>query len=257
MSAPILQVEGLSGGYGPLDVLRNVSLNVRAGEIVALLGANGAGKSTLLNAIVGFLPRMTGRVDFEGHSIVGRPTEQLVMLGLALVPERRQLFGAMTVEENLMLGAYASPRDRMRRIEAQYARFPILGERRRQLARTMSGGQQQMLAIARALVALPRVLLLDEPSLGLAPLIVAQVFSEVEAIRAAGGTVLIVEQNATAALRIADRAYVMKTGRIVEDRPAAELLADDAIAQAYLGGGGRAETMEVRLRAKAATFRAR
>lgn len=255
MSAPILRLEGLSGGYGAIDVLRDVDLAIHPGEIVALLGANGAGKSTLLNAIVGFLPRMTGVVELEGRPIMGLASERLVKLGLALVPERRQLFGAMTVEENLMLGAYSSPQNLRHKVEAQYARFPILGERRRQLAQTMSGGQQQMLAIARGLIASPRVLLLDEPSLGLAPLIVAQVFAEIRSIREAGGTVLVVEQNAAAALRIADRAYVMKTGRIVEDRTAAEFLADDTIAQTYLGGGAGSETMEVRLRAKARRLR--
>ena len=257
MSAPLLRVERLSGGYGRLDVLRDVSINVRAGEIVALLGANGAGKSALLNAIVGFLPRLGGVIEFEGQSLVGRPTEQFVKLGLGLVPERRQLFSSMTAEENLMLGAYAAPRDMRRRIDAQYTRFPILGERRRQLARTMSGGEQQMLAIARALIASPRLLLLDEPSLGLAPLIVQQVFAEIQSIRAAGGTILLVEQNATAALRISDRAYVMKTGRIVDDRSASDLLSDDTIAQTYLGGGQGQDTMESRLRAKAAVLRAR
>lgn len=255
MSAPILRVDGLSGGYGALDVLHDVRLRIWPGEIVALLGANGAGKSTLLNAIMGFLPRMTGAVECLGCSLVGMPSERLIGLGLALVPERRQLFGAMTVEDNLRLGAYSSPQAIRRRMDEQFARFPILGERRRQLARTMSGGQQQMLAIARALMADPRVLLLDEPSLGLAPLIVAQVFDEIRAIRASGGTVLIVEQNAAAALRIADRAYVMKTGRIVEERRAAELLADDTIAETYLGGSAGSGTMEDRLRARAASHR--
>lgn len=255
MSAPILRVDGLSGGYGAINVLHDIAVEICPGEIVALLGANGAGKSTLLNAIVGFLPRMTGVVEFLGRSIVGMPSERLVGLRLALVPERRQLFGAMTVEENLTLGAYSNPQNLKRRIEEQYARFPILGERRRQLARTMSGGQQQMLAIARALMANPRVLLLDEPSLGLAPLIVAQVFAEIRAIQAAGGTVLIVEQNAAAALRIADRAYVMKAGRIVDGRTAAELLADDTVAETYLGGSTGAGRMEDRLRMRAARLR--
>lgn len=255
MIAPLLRVDGLSGGYGGLDVLRGVSLTVAAGEIVALLGANGAGKSTLLNAVVGLLPRRKGLVELRGRSIASTPTNRLVRLGLALVPERRQLFGAMTVEENLTLGAYSSPRDLRRRLDEQYARFPILGDRRRQLARTMSGGQQQQLALARALITAPALLLLDEPSLGLAPLVVASIFEQVEAIRNAGGTVLLVEQNAHAALRIADRAYVMKNGSIADHRGAADLLADDTVAQAYLGGGPGGESMEARLRARAVQLR--
>ena len=257
MTDAALAVMGLSGGYGRTAVLRHVDVEVRNGEIVTLLGANGAGKSTLLNAILGLLPQLQGHVAFQGREIVGMPTERIVRLGIGLVPERRQLFGSMTVEENLMLGAFIDPRRTSEGIAAQYARFPILGERRRQLAGTMSGGQQQMLAIARALMSSPRLLLLDEPSLGLAPLVVLQIFRVVQEIRDAGSTVLLVEQNANAALRIADRAYVMKTGQIVDHGDAATLRADGAVAEAYLGGGAGGDSMESRLRATAAALRGR
>ena len=257
MTAAVLAVTGLSGGYGRTAVLRNVDVEVHEGEIVTLLGANGAGKSTLLNAILGLLPQLQGHVAFHGRELVGMSTERIVRLGIGLVPERRQLFGSMTVEENLMLGAFIDPRRTSEGIATQYARFPILGERRRQLAGTMSGGQQQMLAIARALMSSPRLLLLDEPSLGLAPLVVRQIFRVVQEIRDAGSTVLLVEQNANAALRIADRAYVMKTGQIVDHGDAAALLADDAVAEAYLGGRVGGDSMESRLRAKAVALRGR
>jgi branched-chain amino acid transport system ATP-binding protein len=257
MTVPLLGVEGLSGGYGLTEVLHNVSLQVRGGEIVALLGANGAGKTSLLNAVLGLLPAIRGSVKYRGESLAGA-TEQIVRRGISLVPERRQLFGTMTVEENLRLGAYTR-KDRAGirpLLEQQYVRFPILAERRRQLAQTMSGGQQQMLAIGRALMSEPNLLLLDEPSLGLAPLIVGQVFEEIMRIRDAGGTVLLVEQNARAALRVATRAYVMETGRVGPAREAADMLADSAIATAYLGGGDDAEGMEQRIRRKADAYRA-
>jgi len=255
MTMPLLEVEGLSGGYGPTETLHEVSLQVRAGEIVALLGVNGAGKTSLLNAIMGFLRVTKGSVKYRGAPIAAA-TEQIVRRGISLVPERRQLFDAMTVEENLRLGAYTrTDRTEIRQLlEQQYARFPILAERRRQLARTMSGGQQQMLAIARALMSAPDLLLLDEPSLGLAPLIVGQVFEEIVRIRHTGGTVLLVEQNARAALRIATRAYVMETGRVGVAREAADMLADSAITTAYLGGGDGLEGMEQRIRRRADAY---
>jgi branched-chain amino acid transport system ATP-binding protein len=248
----MLSLFQVSGGYGRADVLHEVSIEVAPGEIVTIVGANGSGKSTLLSAILGLLPHMRGEIQFCGKPIQNWPTEQIVRQGLCLVPERRQLFGSMTVEENLALGAFVvSSRSIVRRrIGEQYRRFPILEERRRQLARTFSGGQQQMLAIARGLMSSPSLLLLDEPSLGLAPLIVQQVFIEIQKIRDAGGTVLLVEQNAAAALRIADRAYVMKGGRMVDSRTPRELLADRNFAQAYLGGA-EGESMESRIRSRA------
>ncbi len=248
----MLSVLEVSGGYGRTSVLRDVSLDIAPGEIVTIVGANGSGKSTLLSAVLGLLPNVRGEILFRGKPIQNLPTEQIVRLGLCLVPERRQLFGSMTIEENLALGGFvAGSRIVLKqRIAEQYRRFPILEERRRQLARTFSGGQQQMLAIARGLMSSPSLLLLDEPSLGLAPQIVQQVFVEIQKIRDAGGTVLLVEQNAAASLRIADRAYVMKGGRIVDRHAPRELLADSNFAQAYLGGA-EGESMENRIRSRA------
>jgi branched-chain amino acid transport system ATP-binding protein len=253
-----LTLEDVSGGYGRTEVLRNVTLTVGVGEIVTILGANGAGKSTLLNGILGLLPRKSGRLTFHRQSIGELRTEEIVRLGICLVPERRQLFGTMTVQENLSIGAFVSTsRLQLRhRLAEQYARFPILQERRRQLARTMSGGQQQILAIARGLMSAPKLLLLDEPSLGLAPLIVQQVFQEIQRLRDAGTTILLVEQNASAALRIADRAYVMSGGGIVDERKARDLLADRTVAEAYLGGAD-GDSMERRIRLKAAAIAGR
>jgi branched-chain amino acid transport system ATP-binding protein len=251
----VLALANVCGGYGRTEVFRDVTLTVGEGEIVTLLGANGAGKSSLLNGILGLLPRRTGQLIFDGRNIGELRTEQIVRLGLCLVPERRQLFGTMTVEENLLIGAFASssgPGNR-RRLAEQYARFPILQERRRQLARTMSGGQQQMLAIARGLMSEPKLLLLDEPSLGLAPIIVSQLFQEVRRLRESGTTILLVEQNASAALRIADRAYVMSGGRIIDERKPTELLADRKVTEVYLGGAD-GDSMEQRIRLKAAAF---
>jgi branched-chain amino acid transport system ATP-binding protein len=250
-----LALQGVRGGYGRTDVLRDVTLTVGEGEIVTLLGANGAGKSTLLNGILGLLPRKSGQITARGQNIDALRTEQIVRLGVCLVPERRQLFGTMTVEENLLVGAFVSasgPQNR-RRLAEQFDRFPILKERRRQLAQTLSGGQQQMLAIARGLMSAPALLLLDEPSLGLAPLIVQQVLQEIQRLRDGGATILLVEQNAIAALRIADRAYVMSGGRIVDERRPQDLLADRKVAEAYLGGAD-GDSMERRIRLKAAAL---
>jgi len=251
----MLQLERVSSGYGRSPVLHEVSLEVRAGEIVALIGANGAGKSTLLNTVMGLVRRTAGSIRFEEREISALGTPSIVRTGLAQVPERRQLFGTMSVEENLRMGAYARRGDVAARLAAQYALFPILGERRRQRAETLSGGEQQMLAIARANMAAPRLLLLDEPSLGLAPLLVARIMQEVARLRAAGGTVLVVEQNARAVLAIADRAYVMENGRITHAAAAAELLSDRSIQDAYLGGAGASSrAAEARIRKRRAAI---
>jgi branched-chain amino acid transport system ATP-binding protein len=249
----LLDLDRISSGHGRTLVLHEVSLTVNEGEIVALIGANGAGKSTLLNTIMGIVPLADGDIRFDGASIARRSTPAIVRSGLAQVPERRQLFGAMTVEENLRLGAYTRD-DRAgvaATLEEQFKQFPILQERRRQAAQTLSGGEQQMLAIARAMMSRPRLLLLDEPSLGLAPLMVTRIMDQIVALRAGGGTVLIVEQNARAALVTADRGYVLENGRIAMSGQAAELLGNPAVQDAYLGGqGGGARAIETRIREK-------
>lgn len=251
----MLVLTKVSGGYGRSNVLHDVSITVGKGEVVAIVGANGAGKSTLLRAILGLLPHSTGHVQFLGDPVRGLMTEQIVRRGLCLVPERRQLFERMTVEENLALGGFMveARREIRARMERQFTRFPVLAERRRQAAQTLSGGQQQMLALARGLMSEPVLLMLDEPSLGLAPIVVQQIFSEIQNIKAMGGTVLLVEQNAAAALRIADRAYVMKEGRIIDDRAPSELLADKDFSQTYLGGL-EDDSMERRIRSKATSY---
>jgi branched-chain amino acid transport system ATP-binding protein len=252
MSA-LLELSAVASGHGLTPVLHGVSLEVAAGEIVALIGANGAGKSTLLNTIMGLVTLSAGDIRFDGTSIGRLATPAIVRAGLAQVPERRQLFGTMTVEENLRMGAYTR-RDRAdvaASLEEQFRQFPILSERRRQAAQTLSGGEQQMLAIARAMMSQPRLLLLDEPSLGLAPLLVAQIMGQIEALRAAGGTVLVVEQNARAALGIADRGYVLENGSITVSGKAADLADNRIIQDAYLGGeGGSSRAVEERIRAK-------
>ncbi len=252
MSA-FLELERVSSGYGRTPVLHEVLLNVGRGEIVALIGANGAGKSTLLNTVMGLVAISGGEIRFDGRPISRFATSAIVRAGLAQVPERRQLFGTMTVEENLRMGAYARP-DRVAfasALEVQFRHFPILRERRHQPSRTLSGGEQQMLAIARAMMSQPRLLLLDEPSLGLAPLLVPRIMSQILALRNAGGTVLVVEQNARAALNIADRGYVMENGRITVSGKAAELLGNPAVQDAYLGGqGGGLRAFEERIRLK-------
>ena len=249
----LLELDRITSGYGRLPVLREVSLTVGAGEIVALIGANGAGKSTLLNTIIGLVPLTEGDIRFDGRSIARLPTAAVVRAGIAQVPERRQLFGAMTVEENLRLGAYLCA-DRTSVADAmaeQFQQFGVLQERRRQLAQTLSGGEQQMLAIARAMMSRPRLLLLDEPSLGLAPLLVERIMAQIVALRAAGGTVLVVEQNARAALDIADRGYVLENGRVTLTDAASALLGNPAVQDAYLGGqGGSARAIEQRIRGK-------
>ncbi len=237
----MLELEGVSAGYGRLVALRDVSLEVPSGRVATVIGANGAGKTTLLRVISGLLPPRSGRVRLAGQDITGWPAERVVAAGVAHVPERRQLFGSMRVEDNLLLGAYLRLRREPRRrveedLERVYELFPRLRERRRQVAATLSGGEQQMLAIGRALMARPQVLLLDEPSLGLAPLLVRELFRVVCRLRDQGYTVLLVEQNAHQALRVADVAYVMETGTVTLKGSGAELLATPQVQVAYLGG---------------------
>jgi branched-chain amino acid transport system ATP-binding protein len=241
----MLNVRNLEAGYGPLKVLRQVSLHVAAGEIVTLIGANGAGKSTLLRALAGLLTPSGGEVLFDGEPIRGLAAERVVGRGIALVPEGRQVFAAMTVRENLLLGGYVAARrgrageGTARALEAVHALFPVLRERDAQLAGTLSGGEQQMLAMGRALMTDPRLLMMDEPSMGLAPLVVRDIFRAVARLRDEGRTVLLVEQNARAALRIADRGYVIETGRLVLEGEAGFLLNDREVQRAYLGKGYR------------------
>jgi branched-chain amino acid transport system ATP-binding protein len=232
----LLEIEGLASRYGRIEALHGVSLAVEAGELVALVGANGAGKTTLLRAISGVQPASGGRIRFAGVEITRVSPARRVRLGIAQVPEGRQVFGPLSVEDNLRLGAYARPRsEAARALDEVYGRFPVLAARRRQPAGTLSGGQQQMLAIGRALMARPRCLLLDEPSMGLAPLLVAEIFAAIRGLKAAGTTILLVEQNAYAALAIADRGYVMETGAIVLTESGAALLRNDRVKAAYLG----------------------
>ncbi|HEY8370039.1 MAG TPA: ABC transporter ATP-binding protein [Thermodesulfobacteriota bacterium] len=236
-ASALLTVDDLTAGYGGLPALRGVSLEVRAGEIVALVGANGAGKTTLLKTIAGLLPPESGRITFEGQRLDGRPAHAVVRAGIALVPEGRRLFAKLTVRENLLLGAYVQRDERTRRqaLDEVFALFPILAERAGQTAGTMSGGEQQMLAIARGLMSRPRLLLLDEPSLGIMPRLVSRIYDTLAAINRQGLTVLLVEQNVHAALALASRAYVIQTGRMVLDGPAQELLGTEVVRRAFLG----------------------
>ena len=236
----LLTLAGVNAYYGRLHILKGVSMHVNTGDIVALLGANGAGKSTALRVISGLLRPSSGKIGFDGHDIGGRPAEALVRLGITQVPEGRQIFGPLSVHDNLTLGAYTRLRAGCRpdveaNLERVYAMFPILAERRRQRGGSLSGGEQQMLAIGRALMAEPRLLLLDEPCLGLAPRMAQQIMQTVSALRDHGTTVLLVEQNVRAALRIADRGYVMETGKIVLEGTADELLRNREVRRAYLG----------------------
>ena len=232
----MLVVDGLSAGYGGLQILQDISLRVDTGEIVALIGANGAGKTTTLRTISGLVSPTAGSIELDGTVISGQGPHAIVRAGLVHVAEDRELFGGMTVRENLLMGAYTrSNAERAETLEEVHELFPILGERRSQQAETLSGGQQQMLAIGRALMARPRLLMLDEPSLGLAPLLVQQVFDTVEDIRSRGITVLIVEQNAVQTLKLADRAYVLENGQVTLDGDASELLDDPRVRSAYLG----------------------
>jgi branched-chain amino acid transport system ATP-binding protein len=234
----VLELRELRAAYGPIEALRGVDLEVRAGELVCLLGANGAGKSSTLRAISGLVRPTSGRIVFDGRAITGLPPATILEAGIAHCPEGRRVFPYLTVEENLAMGAYVR-RDRaaiVADLDRVCAHFPILAERRRQAAGTLSGGEQQMLAIGRALMARPRLILFDEPSLGLAPTIVEMTFAIIADIRRQGTTVLMVEQNAYLALRMADRGYVMENGRIVLSGPARNLLSDDHVRRVYLGG---------------------
>jgi len=234
---PMLQINGVSAGYGSFQALFDVSLEVRAGESVAVIGPNGAGKTTLLRAISRLIDARSGEMSMEGRSYNQMPAHEVISLGIAQVPEGRRLFPRLTVEDNLRMGAFlpAARAEYPRRLEMVYSLFPRMKERRLQLAGTMSGGEQQMCAIGRALMSGPKLLLLDEPSAGLAPVIVQSIFEVIRKMSAEGYTVLIVEQNIQQVLKVVDRAYLLETGRIRASGPAAELLASDEIRRAYLG----------------------
>lgn len=229
----MLEIANLSSCYGRIPALAGVSLDVRSGELVALVGANGAGKTTLLRTISGVQPASGGSIRFDGQDLARLPARARVQLGIVQVPEGRQVFGPMSVEDNLRLGAFARGSDT--HLEPVLELFPVLAEKRREAAGNLSGGQQQMLAIGRALMARPRLLLLDEPSMGLAPRLVAEIFARIAALRRLGTTILLVDQNARAALGIADRGYVMETGRIVLGGGARDLLRNPQVQRAYLG----------------------
>ncbi|MCF4150950.1 ABC transporter ATP-binding protein [Dethiosulfovibrio sp. F2B] len=235
---PLLSVRGLEVSYGAIKALLGVDLDVYEGEIVSVIGANGAGKSTLMNAIMGDVPRQAGEVSLEGKPLSSK-SFQVVHQGVSLSPEGRKVFAPLTVEENLMMGAF--PRqDRLeihRTLAHVFELFPRLEERRQQYAGTLSGGEQQMLAIGRALMSAPRVLLLDEPSLGLAPIVIKDIFKELKTINEGGMTILLVEQNARQALMLSHRAYVLQTGRVTMEGPSKELLANPEVEAAYLGTG--------------------
>jgi branched-chain amino acid transport system ATP-binding protein len=233
----MLDLKGIDAGYGAFQALFGISMQVNAGEAVAVIGANGAGKTTLMRVISGMLPASSGTMAMEGTDLRATPPHKVIELGIAHVPESRRLFPRLSVEDNLRLGAFIpSARTQFaERLEYVYGLFPRLKERRSQLAGTMSGGEQQMCAIARALMSKPKLVLLDEPSMGLAPVIVQQVFELVRRIRAEGYTVLIVEQNVSQVLKVADRAYLLEVGRIVQSGGAAELAASDDIRKAYMG----------------------
>jgi branched-chain amino acid transport system ATP-binding protein len=255
--ATMLAIDNLAVYYGRVRAVREASLRVAQGEIVTLVGANGAGKTSLLNAVAGLAPAATGSIQFDGATIAGLPAHALARRGLGYVPEGRQTFGTMTVYDNLLLGAFGQARggwgllgpasrfaatDKVAaNLERVYALFPVLRQRSSQRAGSLSGGEQQMLAIGRALMGSPRLLLLDEPSVGLAPQLVREIIALVGRLREAGLTVLLVEQDAVAALRVADRGYVMERGRIVMEGPAAELLASERVRHAYLGKTGVAK----------------
>ena len=233
----ILKVGDINVYYGAIHAIKGVSFEVNEGEVVTLIGANGAGKSTILKTVAGLLSSRTGSVQFMGKSLGGIPAHKIVPMGLALVPEGRQIFLQMTVEENLQMGAFTRPADEYdASIADVYQRFPRLKERQNQVAGTLSGGEQQMLAMGRALMSKPSLLMLDEPSMGLAPILVEQIFDIVRELNQHGTTILLVEQNANMALSVAHRGYVLETGKIVATGTGAELLEDEAVKKAYLGG---------------------
>ncbi|MBL8361440.1 MAG: ABC transporter ATP-binding protein [Rubrivivax sp.] len=236
--AALLQVTDLHAGYGRAEVLTGLNFRLEKGQVVTIIGPNGAGKSTTLNALMAVLPSR-GQVVFDGTDLSDVTLEERVMLGLALVPEKRELFGTMPVEDNLVLGGYRAMKQRVPDwkggLERVYTLFPRLKERRTQLAGTLSGGERQMLAVGRALMSSPKLLMLDEPSLGLAPLVVREIFRIIETLREAGTSILLVEQNARAALEVADHGYVLETGAIALEGPAAELAGDPRVVETYLG----------------------
>jgi len=234
----LLQVKNLRCGYGSLEVVHGISLHVCAGEIVGLLGANGAGKSSLLKSVIGLLPPSQGEIRLDGRPIRGEAAWRSVSHAMVLVPEGKMIFADLTVRENLLIGGYRNP-DRVLQLEIVFDRFPLLRQRANQWGGTLSGGEQQMLALGRALMARPKILLLDEPSLGLAPLMVKEVFGEILKMKDQGLTVLLVEQNVAATLQVADRAYVMETGDIILEGPAEDLMHNPEVRRAYLGKGGK------------------
>jgi branched-chain amino acid transport system ATP-binding protein len=237
MTAPLLELSQLAVAYGGIQAVKGIDLVVRQGELVCLIGANGAGKTTTLKGICGMLPVKSGTIRYDGHDITGRPAFELVRNGLAMVPEGRGVFGALTIEENLAMGAYVrTDRDGIANdVDRVFGLFPRLKERRRQTAGTLSGGEQQMLAMGRALMSRPRLLLLDEPSMGLAPLMVRKVFETVLAVSGEGVTILLIEQNAKLALEVSHRGYVMESGELTLEGDAASLLHDPKVRAAYLG----------------------
>jgi len=233
----LLKVEDIHVYYGNIHAIKGISFEVNEGEIVTLIGANGAGKSTTLNTVAGLLKPRSGQIFFDGKNINSTPASKAVSLGMALCPEGRRIFQQMTVRENLEMGGYTRPASEISdSLDNVFSRFPRLLEREKQVAGTLSGGEQQMLAMGRALMSKPKLLMLDEPSMGLAPILVEQIFDIIAELHAAGTTILLVEQNAQMALSIANRAYVIGTGKITMSGPAAEVLADDRVRAAYLGG---------------------
>ncbi|MBM9604730.1 ABC transporter ATP-binding protein [Desulfopila inferna] len=235
----MLKIRNLESGYGKLKVLKHISMHVDTGEIVTIIGANGAGKTTLLSIISGLVKANSGEMIFDGSNISGLAPSKIPALGCVMVPEGRQVFATMTVEENLILGGHVlrkgGKKALLEQLDHQYQLFPVLRERRDQLAGTLSGGEQQMLAMGRALMSKPSLVMMDEPSTGLAPLIVKEIFQIIERLRDEGNTVLLVEQNAKAALAIADRGYVLETGKVIAQGAAEDLLANSAVQRAYLG----------------------
>jgi branched-chain amino acid transport system ATP-binding protein len=238
----MLTIKSVHTYYGSIHALKGVSLHVRSGETVALIGANGAGKSTLVNTICGLVPSRKGTVDFQGKAIHTLSPEDIVREGIALVPEGRQIFSTLTVEANLQMGGFIHRRNGRQMgedMERLYGRFPVLNERRHQLAGTLSGGEQQMLAISRALMSRPQLLIMDEPSMGLAPLVIKEIFNIIRELREEGRTILLIEQNARAALQIAERGYVLETGKVVLQGEGPMLLEHREIKRAYLGKGAK------------------
>ncbi len=233
----LLKIENLSVFYGVIEAIKNISFEVNEGEIIALIGANGAGKTTILHTISGLVPAKSGSITFDGKEITKLPAHKIVKMGIAQVPEGRRIFAQLSVYENLKLGAFTrnNPAESAETLEMVYTRFPRLKERRNQIAGTLSGGEQQMLAMGRALMSKPRIMLLDEPSMGLSPILVSEIFDIIKSINQSGTTVLLVEQNAKKALSIANHAYVLETGKIVLGGKASDLINDEGVRKAYLG----------------------